>query len=290
MLGIDLDGTLLGADRAVSGANRDAIARARDAGVLVVVCTGRGLIESAGALEAIDQRDPVVVASGAMIACPTNRTTLHRFAIDPQLATRAAGVLVGFDHPVLVLKDALAVGYDYLLVTGPNDLPLDPITGWWFESMGAQVRRVRSIDDDEHPEHTIRVGVCGRGRALGTIRREVASVFGDELVVQHFKAVVAGEHAAFVGDDSWDVFELFDRRASKWAALAYLADRRGIEPGRIAAIGDEINDLSMIEHAGCGIAMGNAVEAIARVADRATRRNDEDGVAFAIDQLLAGVW
>lgn len=290
MLAIDLDGTLFGPDRKVSARNCDAIAAVREAGVLVTICTGRGLIESAGALEAIGQHDPVVVASGSMIACPRTGRTLHRFPIDQRLAERATRLLLAHDHPVLVLKDALAVGYDYLVVRGEDNHAIDPITAWWFSSMGARVREVRSIEEDEHPEHTIRVGVCGKGRALETIRREVAAALGESLVVQHFKAVVAGEHAAFVGDDSWDVFELFDPRASKWAALMFLAGERGIEPMRIAAIGDEINDLSMIASAGLGIAMGNAVAAVVEVADRVTGRNDADGVAQAIERMLAGAW
>ena len=54
----------------------------------------------------------------------------------------------------------------------------------------------------------------------------------------------------------------------------------------IAQCGDNYNDLEMIELAGTGVAMGNAPEDIQRRADFATRSNAEDGVAYALEQLL----
>ena len=64
VLAIDLDGTLLGRDKKVSRANIEAIDRARQAGVHVLICTGRGLVESRSAREAIGQELPVMVAGG----------------------------------------------------------------------------------------------------------------------------------------------------------------------------------------------------------------------------------
>ena len=62
LITIDLDGTLLDPNHEVSRRNIEAVDRARQAGITVLVCTGRGLRESVGAISAIDQRDPVVVA------------------------------------------------------------------------------------------------------------------------------------------------------------------------------------------------------------------------------------
>ena len=59
---------------------------------------------------------------------------------------------------------------------------------------------------------------------------------------------------------------------------------------RIAAIGDEVNDLTMVREAGLGVAMDNAVEDVKQAADVHTARNDEDGVALAIDHILSGRW
>lgn len=290
LLAIDLDGTLLGPDGRVSETNRRAVARARDAGLRVTLCTGRGLVEAAGAMEAVNQTQPVVVAGGSIIACPTDRRTLHRFPIDEALTIRATRMLLETGHAVLVLKDALEVGYDYLVVRGEADHPIDPVTAWWFEAMNVRVRYATHLHEDEHPEHTVRVGVCGLASRLSEIKSDVARHFGDALVVQHFPAVVAPEHTRTAGRDRYDIFEIFDRKANKWTALTHLASSWGIAPSRIAAVGDEINDVEMIAHAGLGIAMGNAVPAVRAVAARHTRANAEDGVAHAIDRILEGAW
>ena len=54
----------------------------------------------------------------------------------------------------------------------------------------------------------------------------------------------------------------------------------------LMAFGDGFNDLSMLEYAGIGIAMGNAVDEVKAIADFITISNDEDGIAIALEQLL----
>ncbi|MCB9845340.1 MAG: HAD hydrolase family protein [Phycisphaeraceae bacterium] len=289
ILALDLDGTLLNSRREVSEENRRAVARARRAGMRVCVCTGRGLVESRFALEAIDQTDPVVLAGGAIIACPTTNRSLHRFPIDVPLVERATELLLDRGHAALILKDALCVGYDYLVVQGAQRHPIEPVTRWWFEQLRVAVRYAGSLGEDEHPEHTVRVGACGRSSSFGVVKRQVAEAFGDQLLVMHFGAVSNPEHD--LGDgDTLDVFEVFDRRANKWNALSHLAAELGVPRERIAAIGDEVNDESMIEHAGLGVAMANAVPSVRDRARHTTRSNDDHGVAYAVDRILSGEW
>jgi len=291
LIAIDLDGTLLDSTGRVSPRCAEAIGLARAAGITVTVCTGRGLKECAFALEQIEQLDPVVVAGGSIVACPRERRTLHRFPMDPELVRRTVDQFVANDHPVLVLKDTDGAGYDYLVVVGEDEHPLDPVTRWWFESMRVSVRTVRSLDEDEHPEHSVRVGVCGVSSTLTEMVGILTEVVGDRVTMHNFPAVVAPEHArAWGGERTINILELFDREANKWSAITRVANDRGIEARRIAAIGDQVNDVAMLEGAALGIAMGNAVDDVRRVADRQTRTNDEGGVAHAIEQILSGAW
>src|SRR5262249_19732609 len=133
MLAVDLDGTLVNSRGEVSPANAAALRAAREAGMRVAVCTGRGLAECAHFLEAIDQNEPVAVAGGSIIACPVQRRTIHRFALDPELVERAVERLLSHNHPVMVLKDPVHAGFDYLMVIGQQRLALDPVTVCWRE-------------------------------------------------------------------------------------------------------------------------------------------------------------
>ncbi|MGH7243563.1 MAG: HAD hydrolase family protein [Phycisphaerales bacterium] len=290
LLALDLDGTLFNPESIVTPANIAAVDRARAAGLKVVVCTGRGLLECSGGLEAINQRDPVVVAGGAIIADPVTRTTIHRFNIHQSLVLSAVEIILASKHAVLVLKDPLQAGFDYLVVN-PPDCPLDPVSQWWFSKMNVDVRYTQSLSNDPCPLATVRVGACGRGHILDGAKGKLIAALGDRAVIHNFPAVVAPEHARGIGKgESLNILEIFDRDATKWSAISYLAKEWGIDSSAIIAIGDEINDVSMIEGAGLGIAMGNAIPVTKAVANRVTLSNNDSGVAHAIDRVLAGEW
>lgn len=291
MLALDLDGTVLDPASRVRPPVAEAIARAREAGMLVVVCTGRGLPEARDALDAIAQADPVIVAGGSIIAEPRSGRTLHRFPMHPTLTSRLTDRLLSRGHPVLVLKDPDAAGYDYLVVTGRRRLSLDPVTQWWFEEMAVSIRLATSVENDPHPEHTVRVGVCAHPGELGELERIIRGEFEDTVTVHNFPAVVAPDDAThWAGGAAAHILECFDARADKWNAVRHLAAERGIPTARIAAVGDQINDVTMIRGCGLGIAMGNAIGAVREVAGRVTRSNVENGVAHAIEMILAGEW
>lgn len=290
LLALDLDGTVFDRTGHVPADNVAAIRRARDAGFRVVICTGRGLVECIDGLVAIDQRDPVVVAGGSIIADPVSRRTIHRFNIHHELVAHAVRIVNAAGHAALVLKDPLEAGFDYLVVN-PDGCELDPVTKWWFAKMKVNVRYAASLAHDPVPQATVRVGACGLGHVLDRARAELESTLGDNAVIHNFPAVVAPDHVKTLGSgQTLNILELFDKDATKWTAIQHLAKQWEIDAARIVAIGDEINDVSMIQGAGLGIAMGNAIPAVKSIAKHTTRRNDEAGVAHAIDQVLSGAW
>lgn len=332
ILAVDLDGTLLDPRGKVTERTAQAVRSARAAGVDVVICTGRGLVESRHAIEAIEARTlppgctsaPMVVAGGAMVADAASGRTLHRWPMDLGLVRRVVRRFAEARVATMVLKDPYEAGFDYLIVdTGP----LDPVNLWWFEKMGVRRRHVADLHDDAHPEHTVRVGFAAATTAMYGLGREIMAEFADETTMHHFAAVsgkamdrraraaggASGEGIPGAGDlgyvqnkpsaavdsigeepeakdDSIHILEVFDRRVSKWSALEWLARERGVPRERVAAIGDEINDLAMIRAAGLGVAMGNAVDAVRRVAAAHAPSNAEDGVAYTVDRILAGDW
>ncbi len=291
LIAIDLDGTLLDSSSRVSPANARAVRLARESGAKVAVCTGRGLVECRQYLEAIEQVEPVIVAGGSIIACPRTSRTLHRFKLDQKMVRHAVDRIHQHGYPALVLKDPVEAGYDYLVVTGEADHPLDPVTRWWFESMDVKVRFARHLAEDAHPEHTVRLGACGMSGAMARVEQDLVETFEDEVHLYHFPAVVAPEHASTTSDgQTLHVLEVFDKNANKWSAIEVLAGMLGVERSRIAAIGDQINDVTMLKGAALGVAMGNAVPAASAVADRHTSSNDQDGVARAIGMMLSGEW
>ncbi len=279
LLALDLDGTLFGPNGRISPANLDAVKRAEQAGIMIALCTGRGWNESQPAVRQLGRAGPMVLANGAMVCDPTTGQTLHRAELEPHLALEIVEYLDAGPDAVLVLMDPEPTGLDYL-VTSPQLMTANTL--WWFGQIDARIKTIdRPTVRDMH--HALRVGIVGPSGRMPKLARAVRQRFGSGVFVQHFSAVKQD-------DEDVHILEVFAEGVSKWAGVRWLADIHGITADQIVAIGDEINDLQLITQVGCGVAMANAVEPIRHAADCHTLSNAEDGVAHAVDQILAGKW
>jgi hydroxymethylpyrimidine pyrophosphatase-like HAD family hydrolase len=79
---------------------------------------------------------------------------------------------------------------------------------------------------------------------------------------------------------------VFDPSVNKWAGIRHVAARHGIRDEEIVAIGDDVNDLHMVRHAGLGVAMGNARPELLAVADRVIGHNRDEGLAAFLEELV----
>lgn len=288
LLALDLDGTLLDAASRLSPANRAAVGRAIDAGLEVVVCTGRGFAECRHVLDDLTMAGAAVVAGGAMTVQLPSGETLHRSAMPADLVREVSRILnAATGHYVLLLKDRSATGVDYVLL---GDGRVDAASEWWFNQVPVAVQRAERFEDDPHPDETIRLGIVTTAREMKRLGARVVEEFGRRTFVHHFPVINSDGNGRHLADNAIHLMEIFNAQTNKWSAISALAAQRGIDAGQIAAIGDEINDVAMIRHAGLGIAMGNAIDPIKQVADRITLDQAEDGVAHAIEQILGGAW
>jgi len=280
LLGLDLDGTLLRPDGTVSAANREAVAAAHDAGVLVVPCTGRSWRESRRELAALPPLEVGVFLSGAQVAQLDTGASLDLGEFEPHVAKRLVDALADEPEAVLAFRDADLVGHDYL-VTGRGELTDN--TRWWFEFTGAAVHEQPEVSADEL-HHVLRIGMVTTGDRADALRPRLAEAAGDLAYVHSFGAITRPD------DDDIHVLEAFAAGVHKWRGLDWIASQHGISRAEVAVIGDEINDVAMFEQAGLSIAMGNAIPRIKALADRVAPPNTEDGVAVAIGRMLDGAW
>src|SRR6185369_7999311 len=162
MLGIDLDGTLLGPGGKLAERDAAAVAEAQAAGVLVVPCTGRGWREARAGLSCMRGDDPGVFACGAVINHIASGRSLELAVIEPQLAMEVVDLIKDAPDAVLVFRDATVVGHDYL-VTGDGTL--------------GDLR------------HTLRVGMVAPGERVAKLAEIVRQAMGERVFVQSFTAV-----------------------------------------------------------------------------------------------------
>jgi hypothetical protein len=279
LIGIDLDGTLLSSDGTISQINVNAIAKARQAGVLVIPCTGRALRESQFAMHAFDRLG--VFVTGAVINDLKTGCSLDLAVIEPHLAMTLIEQLYDLPEAVFVLHERSLTGYDYM-VTGRGELMRS--TQAWFQMTDSVVRFVNHPSlEDLH--HALRVGVVAPSKRVAEVEKQITSQLKSQVNLHSFEAI-AGAGAK----DGVHVLEIFAGDVDKWRGIQWVAQQNDIADDAIAFIGDQVNDLPPIRAAACGIAMGNAEDVVKDAADRHTSCCDENGVAHAIDQLLSGVW
>lgn len=273
MVAIDLDGTLLSNDGRVSPRNKAAVHKALRAGLLICFATGRNYTESQTILDAVEHYDTAVFVGGAMVIDTKHRKTLHRMGMEPKLAREVSGLMESMGHAALALQDTQVAGYDYLVTA---DVQLNEATRTWMEVTAAKVQRVPRLGEHPH-DCTIRIGIVASRQETEGVRVALEKRFAEGIVC----------HSLYVPSYGVEVLEVFDPSVNKWEGIQHIARQHGITPEQIVAIGDDVNDIAMVSRAGLGVAMGNAKDELKAVAKRVIRRNDEDGLAEFLEELVA---
>ena len=272
MIAIDLDGTLLSPQGTVTPRTKAAVHRALEAGLLVCFATGRNMTESQMVLDAVAHYDSAVFVGGAMVIDTRQRLTLHRTCMQSDLARELCATIEGLGHAALALQDTGEAGVDYLITDG---VELNHATTQWLMITHATVHKSRELPRHPH-EHTVRIGIVAGPEDARKVQDVLAEKFDGRIVC----------HTIHVPAYGVDVMEVFDPAVNKWEGILHVARRHGILPDEIIAVGDDVNDLPMLKHAGLGVAMGNAKPEAIAVADRVINRNDADGLAEFLEELV----
>ncbi len=272
LLAIDLDGTLLDSQHTVPAANRDALHRAHAAGIKVVLCTGRAFAETRPVLEQIGlDLDAAVAVFGAVVAEATTGRTLYRTPIASATARAVTEWFGQAGYAVMWLTDAHETGADGYVINGSKR---HAAVDRWIAWTPCQVQQVDRLPADAAAP--VRISIIDETAELDGMSARLRTAFGDRL--RH--------HVLCAPPYQLSLIEAYAPRVNKWYGIGKLCRRWKIDRRRTVAVGDDVNDIDMVEHAGLGVAMANANPALRAVADRVTAGNDACGVAQLVDELL----
>ncbi|MFW6155577.1 MAG: HAD-IIB family hydrolase [Planctomycetota bacterium] len=257
LLALDVDGTLLGADGRVSRDAREAVAAVCEAGLGVCLATGRSYVETLPVWRQLPLKppfEPLVLIGGALVSEPDTARTLYHLPMDRALAGEFADALAEQGYPAMAIVDAWRHEVEYYLVESGDARGADRR---WFSKMDVTVRRVGRLGDVPDLPPPLRVSTVADADEAGPLAERLARRFGDRLKV----------HAILAPNYGVTIVEAFAPGASKFEALRYVGQARGIAPARIAAVGDDVNDVEMVAGAGLGAAMPTAPQALRDAAD-----------------------
>ena len=256
LIALDLDGTLLRADESISVVNRAAIERALKSGIRVVLVTGRGVDTPIRVSRELGLNLPVICCHGALTKdFGANKTLVH------------VPVPLEYAKPMLEFAEregvhiAVYVDETFWRVTGSHVYMQDMIGPGWREVP-------RLLDVLKHGAPTF-IRFLGRP-AVNAMERE----FGDLPLTYR--------------TETWNDFiecVVHNRDATKKNALTRLCADFQIPSERVLAIGDSRNDVPMLQWAGIGVAMANALPEVRQAVRYVTSDNVSDGVAQAIERF-----
>ncbi|MDD7792819.1 Cof-type HAD-IIB family hydrolase [Clostridium sp. 'White wine YQ'] len=267
---IDMDGTLLNSRKKISNENKECIKKAKEKGVVVAISTGRIYNNAAFYADYIDLKAPIIAANGAII-------------IDKDGGEIFKGV-IGYDTSLKIL-DILK---KYKLT--PHFHTRNAIySGSAFQKLLGYVFSARGIPVDYKISLKSIVGINKWKKLLNEKEEEILKCITFSLSLRKINR--AKEELRKIPEievtSSYPFnIEINAAKVSKGNGVKILSEHLGIKREEVICVGDNENDISMIEYAGLGVAMGNASTSIKEKADFVTTSNDNSGVGYAIRKFI----
>ncbi|MDQ0973020.1 Cof subfamily protein (haloacid dehalogenase superfamily) [Neobacillus niacini] len=262
LIALDLDGTLLKDDKTISEKTKKVLSKAREEGHVVMIATGRPYRSSEPYYHELGLDTPIVNFNGAFMHHPLDASW-------------------GFFHDPLDVKVAKEI--------------VEACRSFQFYNIIAEV-----IDDvyfHYHDEKLLDIFSMGNPNVTtGDLRNYLNDsptsllIHTEEEELKNIRKHLSDVHAEVIDHRSWaapwHVIEIIKTGISKAVGLKKASEYFNIPAERIIAFGDEDNDLEMLEYAGRGIAMGNAIDKVKTIANEVTLTNEEDGIGIYLSDLL----
>ncbi|OKH15859.1 hydrolase [Fischerella major NIES-592] len=267
LLVLDIDGTIAGESNNISEPVKEAITAAKAQGIKVAIATGRMFRSALRFHQDIGSTLPLIAYQGAWIQDPVSQQMYQHLPVSREMAQQ---LLDYFEQPKL--RSLLSVHF-YI-----NDqLYVREITT--ETQLYAERSRIKPI-------------------AVGDLRQvlttyeptKILALCNDTDIIDNLLGSLSRQYTPaelYLTKSVATFFEATNPFANKGVAVRYLAEELlGLQPNNVMTIGDNFNDLEMLEYAGIGVAMGNAPLQVQAIANWIAPSVEQDGAAVAIEKLL----
>lgn len=267
MLVIDIDGTLLTPEGHITAPTLAAVRAAQQAGIVVTLATARRYCNTANIASELGLDIPLILYDGAMIVQHPHKAILYTHPLRAEVGQQAVELLVRHKLQPVVHP---ATGIEEVIWTGPADFD-NPWVAAYFTTFPEQVQRM-SFETlcTGHPD-PIRVVAFAPEEIIRTLLAEVSELDCAWTITRR-------------GNYGSAELAIMNPSCSKASGVIELAQCLAIPLAQVMALGDNNNDIEMLQTVGWGVAMGQASEAVKAAARAITASNREDGVALAIER------
>lgn len=265
---LDLDGTLLNSQKEISEANLSVLKALLDQGIYVTLSTGRAYSSAKQYFNYLSFEIPIILQNGALIYVPGTGKVIRKITLNGKLAKSIVYEIRKIGNRYFVFTDFFKEP-DMFTDIEPYGTPFDP----YVHMNEERIARVKNVEDYIGKEVAEVEMIC-RKREIQVLFEKVSSYS------QAFSSIISSEI------DGMTFLEIFGPNCSKSNALGYLQRNLNIPMERIMFIGDNYNDMDIMDTVGLSISMKNAPEEVKKHADSVTLSNDEDGVAYALKKIF----
>ncbi|MBC1547927.1 HAD family phosphatase [Listeria sp. FSL L7-1435] len=270
---LDIDGTLLNDDKKISAKTKEALITAQQNGVKLILASGRpttGMHLYAEQLEMEKYHGLLVSYNGAKVVDCQTKEELFNQALTVSEGKAVLEHMKNFEVKVMIDKD------NYMYVNDVFDCYVpykgEEINIIQYESRGGNFKLCEKDDLAAFLDYRIsKILTAGDPAYMQENYQAMMTPFKDSL------------NCVFTADF---YFEFTAQGIDKAKALDTVLTPLGIHPENIIAFGDGHNDITMVEYAGTGIAMSNAVPELKAAASSVTLSNNEDGIAHVLNSLI----
>jgi Cof subfamily protein (haloacid dehalogenase superfamily) len=273
LLAVDIDGTLLDSRGRLPDAHRDALADVVARGIEVALVTGRSFHFTRPIAELLPMPLTLVVNNGAVVKDAAGVTSLRHL-----LPREAARVVLAATR---AYEDSVAIVFDRAderqIVFERMDWT-HPQRRGYYEKNKAFIAAAASRLDEALTDDPIQVMFNG---GVGPMRALVSALRGLDAADRFTVAITEYEARDFA------LVDVNAAGCSKGTTLARWAAARGIARDEVMAVGDNLNDVEMLDFAGIGVVMGNAADGLKSRGYHLTASNDEGGLARAISAFVS---
>jgi len=282
LLALDLDGTTLNSNGQIPNANREAIRAAEERGVLVTIATGRRFRDAQPVGLDLALNAPLITHNGALLKYSDSEETVSCSLLSTEMSLEIVRVGKDYGGDALVSTDPHGNGTLLYDRVSEDNLPLKKYLRWSETLHGVEIGRagvahIPKLEDILHEHEIVHISFSGSCDSMSAM----LSVLGREL--GNSVTILPTVYPRL----DFTLIDILPAGASKGHGLAQLAKLNNLLPDNVMAVGDNFNDLEMLEYAGTAVVMGNAdPKLLERPEFYTTLSNDESGVAAAIERFI----
>ena len=272
LIALDIDGTLADSDGKITTRTKEAVHSAAQTGATIVVATGRRFITAKPRVLQLEFPEVLLAAHNGAILKRLNGELLHHQLLPCAIAKQVVQIAKEFGLRPVAFEGTQDSANLFVEDYG------DRLDGWergYLEENRAHLNWVDNLATDLPGDVIEIISVVPAEKA-----HKIAEIFQTRLngQVKPILVIINNGRHAFLG--------LSHARVGKDLPLRYLAEQMEITPSQILAIGDNYNDLDMLQFAGTAVVMENADEALKQQGFYVTASNDADGVAAALERFV----